>query len=330
MYGWTAFPWSGPGRTSATWIVMSSRFSGRVRRIVCICARLSIWKQPMVSARWISAKTSGSSSRTRDRSICSWRVCAIRSTHSSTADSIPRPSRSIFRKPASAQESLSHWHIWRPAIAAGCTGTSSTSGRDEMTIPPGCWEMWRGRPAISTQRSAKARERGDLLTDALRIPAVGKLREPLEVGERQPERLADVADRTARAVRREARDERSVLAAVAFGDADDQLLPDVAREVEIDVRHRRQLAVEEAAEREVVLDRVDVREAGQVADERADGRPASAAGRQYVPHRAGPAHLEGDLARELEHFPVEQEETGEPELVDQHELLVQAAPNLPK
>ena len=57
MYGCTAPPWIGPGRTSATWIVMSSRFSGRVRRIVCICARLSIWKQPTVSARWISSNT---------------------------------------------------------------------------------------------------------------------------------------------------------------------------------------------------------------------------------------------------------------------------------
>ena len=39
---------------------------------------------------------------------------AIRSTQSSTAESIPSPSRSIFRKPASAHESLSHWQIWRP------------------------------------------------------------------------------------------------------------------------------------------------------------------------------------------------------------------------
>ena len=70
-----------------------------------------------------------------------------------TSTGMPRPRRSIFRKPASAHESLSHWHICRPAIAAGCTGTSSTSGRDEMTIPPGCWEMWRGRPAISPDRS---------------------------------------------------------------------------------------------------------------------------------------------------------------------------------
>ncbi len=161
MYGCTALPWIGPGRTSATWTVRSSRFSGRVRRSDCICARLSIWKQPTVSAFWISSNTAGSSSGMRERSICRPRVRAIRSTHSSTAESMPSPSRSILRKPASAHESLSHWHICRPAIADGCTGTSSTSGRVEMTIPPGCCEMWRGRPAISEHSSAKARQRGE-------------------------------------------------------------------------------------------------------------------------------------------------------------------------
>ena len=74
-------------------------------------------------------------------------------------DSIPSPSRSILRKPASAHESLSHWQSWRPAIAAGWTGTSSTSGRDEITIPPGCWETWRGSPAISRVRNWNARQR---------------------------------------------------------------------------------------------------------------------------------------------------------------------------
>ncbi len=160
-----------------------------------------------------------------------------------------------------------------------------------------------------------------LLGDPSGVPAVGELREPLEVGERQAERLADVADRAARPVRREARDERRVLATVLLGDADDQLLPDVAREVEVDVGNRRQLTVEEAAEREVVGDGIDVREAGEVADERADRRAAPAPRRQHVAHRAGAAHLVGDLARELEHLPVQQEEAGEAELADQHELF---------
>ena len=62
-------PGSGPGRTSATCTVRSSIVSGFVRSRLCIWARLSIWKVPTVSARWISANTSRSSSGIRERSI---------------------------------------------------------------------------------------------------------------------------------------------------------------------------------------------------------------------------------------------------------------------
>src|SRR5712691_7221260 len=43
-----------------------------------------------------------------------------------------------------------------------------------------------------------------------------------------------------------------------------------------------------------------------------------------MPHRALPTNFACHLARELEHLPVEQEEAGEPELVDQHELLLES------
>ena len=125
-------------------------------------------------------------------------------------------------------------------------------------------------PALRLELPLAVGEPRDLLPHALRVPAVREPREPLELGEREAERLPDVADRAARAVRREARDERRVLAPVALGDADDELLADVAREVEVDVRHRGELAVQEASERELVRDRIDVREAGEVADDRAD------------------------------------------------------------
>ena len=100
-----------------------------------------------------------SSSGTRERSIRSSRVLAISSTHRSTAESIPSPSRSIFRNPASAHESLSHCTICRPSIAAGCTGQSSISDVVEITIPPGCCDMCRGSPAICGKSSASARHR---------------------------------------------------------------------------------------------------------------------------------------------------------------------------
>ena len=171
-------------------------------------------------------------------------------------------------------------------------------------------------------------EARDLLPHALRVPAVREACEPLELREREAERLADVADRAARAVRREARDERGVLAPVALGDADDELLADVAREVEVDVRHRRELAVQEATERELVRDRVDVREAGEVADDGADRAPPAAARREEAPRRVRAAHLARALARDLEHLVVEEEEAGEPELVDQSRARLQAGARL--
>ena len=75
--------------------------------------------------------------------------------------------------------------------------------------------------------------------------------------------------------------------AVALVHARDQDLADVAREVEVDVRQRRELLVEEAPEQQLVGDRVDVAEAGEVADDRGDARAAAAAGRQQRP-RASP------------------------------------------
>ena len=115
-----------------------------------------------------------------------------------------------------------------------------------------------------------------------------------------------------------------MLAAVALRDGDDQLLPDVAREVEVDIGDGGELAVEKAAEREPGVHRVDVGEPGQVADDRADRASPSPSRRQQVARRAGPPHFRGHVARQLQHLPVEEEEAGEAELGDQRELLSQA------
>src|SRR4026208_2113403 len=71
----------------------------------------------------------------RERSMRLPRRRTIWSTHSSTAESIPRPSRSIFRKPASAQESLSHWQSLRPPTAARSPGPRATRGGAGVFAP---------------------------------------------------------------------------------------------------------------------------------------------------------------------------------------------------
>ncbi len=176
---------------------------------------------------------------------------------------------------------------------------------------------------VPARPRVRARHAVELFADPGCVPAVGDACEPLELREREPERLPDIADRSAGAIRGEARDERRMLPAVALGDADDQLLADLAREVEVDVGDGDHLVVDEPPEREAGFDGIDVREAREVADDRADARTAAAARRQRMARAARPAHLERALARELEHLPVEQEEPGEAEPRDQRQLVVE-------
>ena len=100
----------------------------------------------------------------------------------------------------------------------------------------------------------------------------GRAGRPLDLSRRQPERLAEVADRALRPVGREGGDQRRAIGTVALVDPRDQPLADVAREVEVDVRRLGDLLVQEAPEEQARLDRIDVGEAGQVTDDRADAR----------------------------------------------------------
>ena len=130
---------------------------------------------------------------------------------------------------------------------------------------------------------------GDVALHLVRRPRLGAARHALELPRREAEDLAELADRPARAEGRERRHQRRVLAPVALVHARDQDLADVAREVEVDVGQRGQLLVEEAPEEELVGDRVDVREPGEVADDRghrgarARGPAATASARSPAP-----------------------------------------------
>ena len=152
----------------------------------------------------------------------------------------------------------------------------------DMTRQAGdlCRKELECTPASGHELPVGVGKRGNLSCDAGGIPAVGHPCEPLELGLRQTERLADVADRATRAVGGEARNESGVLVPVSLGHRDDQLLPDVTGEVEVDVGDGGELVVEKAAEREIVRDRIDVREPRQIADDRADRAAATTTGRQ--------------------------------------------------
>ena len=186
--------------------------------------------------------------------------------------------------------------IWRPSMAAGTTGQQSTSGRVATIMPPECWERWRGRPCASSASApsqlpaalglaAGPQRGGDVAIDVLPVPALRAARDALDLPRRQAQRLAQLADGAARAEGREGGHERGAIAPEAVVHARDEDLAHVAREVEVDVGQRRDLLVEEAPEQQLVGDRVDVREAREVADDRGHRRPAPAPGRQQRARR---------------------------------------------
>ncbi len=212
-------------------------------------------------------------------------------------------------------------------------------------MPPECWEAWRGSPIASGQSRSSTRQRAiggalgpdrrdDVLLDlAAAIVEADHLRHPVELLRRQPQGLAEVAHGAARAIGGEGSDQGRAVDSVAIVYAGDQHLADVAREVEVDVGHRRpdllaHLLVEEAAGVEVVGDRVDVGESGEVTDDRADAGAAAAARRQDRASRVTTANLGGDLAGEQQQVVVEQEEAGEAEGADRLQLLLELGPRL--
>ena len=180
-----------------------------------------------------------------------------------------------------------------------------------------------GQPRPAALLSFASQRGFDVAVDGAGRPALGAARDALDFARRQAERLAQLPDRPARSVGREGGDEGGVLAAVALVHARDEDLADVAREVEVDVGERGELLVEEAPEEEVVGDRVDVREAGEVADDRGDGRASASSRRQERACRGRASDLRRDLARQLEHVAVQEEEAGEVELRDDPELLLE-------
>ena len=226
----------------------------------------------------------------------------------------------------------------QPRPAAGQRGAAALVAGPRLVVvgPPavdhrlplgGRHRERRARVRIDQRRRRAARlqpeRRLDVGRHAAHRPRLGPARDALELARRQPEHLAQLADRPARAERRERRHQRRALAPVAVVDARDQDLADVAREVEVDVRQRGELLVEEAPEEEVVGHRVDVREAGEVADDRGHGGAAAAPRRQQRARRVRPAHLDRHLARQLEQVAVQEEEAGQAEPVDHAQLLLE-------
>ena len=152
--------------------------------------------------------------------------------------------------------------------------------------------------------------------------------ESFDIGCGQGQGLAELADRHARAKRRERGDESGVICAVAANDLGDEAFADVAGEVQVDVRRRCHVAVEKPAEEQAVSHRIDVGEAGQVADDRSDRRSAPTARREPPSRRSSRTAGVCDFPGDFQDLAVQQEEPGQAMVSDEREFLFESRERL--
>ena len=240
-----------------------------------------------------------------------------------SAESIPRPSRSNFTSPASAQSSLSHWSTVRPGMRAHSTGHTSITGRSHSTMPPGWTPRWRGRRMSRSARSrtgsgmwsrswVRRRLRPDrvalgrrellrlLLGHAQGVPPVDGLGPRVLLPDAVAERLRGVPDGGAGAVLDDVRDHRRVDAPEPLVDVLDDLLAAVGLDVHVDVGRPVPLGGEEALEQQPVGDGVDGGYPERVADGGVGGRAAPLAQDVVVPAELDQVVDDEEVAREVQ------------------------------
>ncbi len=169
-------------------------------------------------------------------------------------------------------------------------------------------QLQLGHREVDPGELREARER---LPEVPRRDVRERLRHHPDLDLRQAERLADLADRGARPIGVDHRDAAGALVAVAREDHVVDVLAPRGLDVDVDVRQLVAHRVQEAFEREVVTERVDVGDPQEVADEGAGG--ARAAARDVDPHRA-------DVGRDVGH---REEERRVAHLPDHRELEMQ-------
>ena len=134
---------------------------------------------------------------------------------------------------------------------------------------------------VAARLLAQPRLVGERLLDRDRLHALHRdqLGEPVDLAVGHLQHAADVAHRGLGEQRAEGDDLRDPVAAVALLDVGDHLLAPVHAEVDVEVRHRDAVGVEEPLEEQAVAQRVEVGDRQRIGDERAGARAAAGADR---------------------------------------------------
>ena len=165
---------------------------------------------------------------------------------------------------------ISYWVMSESEFVAFWSGMSSVSGSREMTTPAACVEALRATPSSCLAKSIIrltpgsasycSRSCGARLERLLELdPELVRdgLGDPVDLAVAVAQHAPDVADRGPGEHRAEGDDLGDVVLAVLARDVGDDLVAPVVLEVDVDVRHRHPVGVQEPLERQAVGDRVD-------------------------------------------------------------------------
>ena len=199
----------------------------------------------------------------------------------------------------------------------------SVSGSRLMTMPAAWVDAWRAIPSscraapisLSTRSSPAicSRSCGRRLDRPLQadVQLVGhRLRHPVRLGVGQAHGPPGVPDGGLRPQRPEGDDLGHPVGAVLAGDVVDDLAPPAVLEVDVDVRHRHPVGVQEPLEREPIGQRVHRRDAQRVGHDAPRRRSPAGGHDPLLPREAG----------EVGH---DQEVAGVPHPVDDPQLVLQ-------
>ena len=110
-----------------------------------------------------------------------------------------------------------------------------------------------------------------------RIGGIGRhqLAQPIDLPVGHLEHAADVAERGARLQRPEGDDLRDAVGAIALGDVVDHLVAALLAEIDVEVRHRHAVGIEEALEEQPEAKRIEIGDGERPGDHRAGAGAAA-------------------------------------------------------
>ena len=185
-------------------------------------------------------------------------------------------------------------------LVAFWSGMSSVSGSREITTPAACVDAFRATPSSCCARPISFADLRVAVVHLLELRAEvqrlvqpdaqlvrDRLGDPVHVPVGHAQHPAHVPDGGAGEHRAEGDDLGDVVLAVLAADVVDDLVPALVLEVHVDVGHRHPVRVEEALEREPVVERVHRRDAQRVGDDRARRGSRGRWWRSPAPGRTG-------------------------------------------